>query len=319
MSALSEEEMAVVYQGNRSSNFTELLRQTMRITSLKQDKIEELLTPECLEVFSAAFTHPSASDTSKANTNYEWYEFIGDSIANLAVIMCISARWPNFHGDSDAVRVGTRIKINTVSKAVFCELARELGFWPFISATMEFRTTKMRPLLEDSFEAFLGAFAHLVDTKLRQRDKQGRIQHGAGFQFCFEIVRKILSNVNICGGVPDEDGVQRGKLKYDQLVDWITQLKELFDLKEMQEQFGKVKYSCERIRNDNNLTESKCYTTVSAVHQGRYGMRGPLEMGKGVAALQADSKQNAAREAVMYMRRKGYTREMRPAYAKFCQ
>ena len=128
----------------------------------------------------------------------------------------------------------------------------------------------------------------------------------------------MLDKVPICGGLPNADGVQESKLSYDELVDWITQLKELFDLREMQEQFGKVKYECERVRNPEKPTESRCYTNVYATGgNGRMQMR--LRLGGGTAALQADSKQNAAREAVLYMRGKGYTRTMRPAYAKFCR
>ena len=319
MSALSEQEMAVVYSGSRGKDFKDLLLSVLELTSLNKKYYSKLLDEEGMMKFSAAFTHPSAADTTKRWTNYEWSEFTGDSIANHSVVEYIALRFPEFDGDSDAVRVGTRVKINTVSKATFCELARSLGFWPFISATMEFRTTKMRPLLEDSFEAFLGTLSHLVDRKIRTRDSKGRVQLGAGFQFCFEIVRDVLDGVEICGGLPNADGVQLGKLRYDDLVDWITQLKELFDLREMQDQFGKVKYQCERVRNPDNPTESRCYTDVFASGGTAGTMRGRLKMGHGTAALQADSKQQAAKHAVLYMRKQGYTRPMRPAYAKFCK
>ena len=144
------------------------------------------------------------------------------------------------------------------------------------------------------------------------------MQLGGGFQFCFEIVREVLDKVPICGGLPDADGVQKGKLKYDDLVDWITQLKELFDVHDIQEQFGKVKYDCVRDKHDERSTESRCYTTVYAT--GGVGrMPGRMNMGSGVAALKADSKQRAARAAVLGLRKQGFTREMRPAFAKFCE
>ena len=154
MSALSEEEMAIVYRGTRGQGFKDFLERVIGLSSLSKKLYPKILDEEGMKKFSGAFTHPSAADEAVVWSNYEWAEFKGDSIANHAVVEAIDMRFPNFDGDSSAVRVGTRIKINTVSKATFCELARDLGFWPYITATMEFRTTKMRPLLEDAFESF---------------------------------------------------------------------------------------------------------------------------------------------------------------------
>ena len=132
---------------------------------------------------------------------------------------------------------------------------------------------------------------------------------GAGFQFAFEIVREVLDRVAICGALPNEDGVQEGKLKYDDLVDWITQLKELFDLRTTQDRFGRLQYTCRR-SSPGTEGASVCHATITS---------NGMVLGRGSAALQADAKQRAAQVTVLDFRRRGITREMRPAYAKFCE
>ena len=310
MSVFSEPEQTTVYEGPRGEEFRKYLQTLLSLTSLDQKHYNSLLDEDGMRKFSAAFTHPSASDPSIPWSNYEWAEFKGDSVANHAVVEYIDLRFPQFDGDSDAVRVGTRIKINMVSKATFSELARGLGFWRFISASSETRLTKMRPLLEDTFEAFIGVFSNLVDRKCRRRDSRGRVQLGAGFQFSFELIREVLDTVSICGGLPNSDGVQTGKLQYDELVDWITQLKELFDLRETQNKLGKIKYVCRRSSpNSNGMTV--CTATVALSSAA-------FCFASATAALQADAKQKAAKEAVLQLRCKGITRPLPKAYAKYC-
>lgn len=308
---LTEEEAAVVYHGSRGEDFKETLMKVVSLSSLNKKLYSKIFDEESMELWATAFTAPDADPEN----NYEWAEFIGDSIANHATVHHIEKRFPQFGNDPAAVRVATRIKINTVSKATFCECARSIGFWPYISATVGERANKMRPLLEDSWEAFLGTFSTLVDRKCRRRDSSGKVQLGGGFQFCYEIVSAVLDKVPICGSLPDEHGVQHGKLKYEELVDAITRLKELFD---KHKDLGKVKYECRRPSREHDGGDTRCHVEVYA-NGGSGNMRGSLLLGRGVAALQADAKQIAAKAALKKLRSQGFHREMRPAYAKFCE
>ena len=83
-----------------------------------------------------------------------------------------------------------------------------------------------------------------------------------------------------------------------------TQLKELFDLKEINERFGKLKYISKR---NDLISETTIYTSITNTL-----------LGQGTAALQAESQQEASKRALKYMRKMGYTREMNLYYKKFC-
>ena len=300
---LTDEQLHEEYLGDRGTSFDQTMLSLLRMGKLSS-KLQSVVFDK--ELFSKAFDHPSIS-----SENYEFYEILGDAVVNKSIVQYLARRFPQLQCH-EGVRVLARLKINLVSKRVLAEFADSLGFWPFISATAEFRLTKKKPMLEDCFEAVMGLIEKQIDEKCCKMDKDGRPTSGGGYRVCYAIIQNILDSYRICGGLPAKMGIQVGKLKYKELVDPKTRLKELFDLKEHREQLGKLKYISNR---DGQL----CHTTVYARGgQHRRTQGDGWSLGQGTAALQADSQQAAAKVALTVLKTRGYSRALPAYYAKFC-
>ena len=302
---LTDVQLQEVYNGERGEAFDRLI-----LSLLRKGKLSTAMTKKVYdkELFSQMFTHRSVNE----QLNYEFHEFLGDLVVNKSIGQYLSRRFPQLRCP-EGVRVITRLKINLVSKKVLAEVAESLGFWDFISATMEYRMTKKKPMMEDCFEAIMGMIEQQIDEKCCKLDKAGRVTSGGGYKVCYNIIQTILDTYPICGGLPGADGVQEGLLDYLLLVDPKTRLKELFDSRKTE--LGKVKYRSER---DGRL----CHTTVFAENgQSSRGMRfsQPMRLGTGTAALQADSQQAAAKMGLEFLKKQGITKAMPPFYQKFCK
>lgn len=302
---LTDVQLQEVYNGERGEAFDRLI-----LSLLRKGKLSTAMTKKVYdkELFSQMFTHRSVNE----QLNYEFHEFLGDLVVNKSIGQYLSRRFPQLRCP-EGVRVITRLKINLVSKKVLAEVAESLGFWDFISATMEYRMTKKKPMMEDCFEAIMGMIEQQIDEKCCKLDKSGRVTSGGGYKVCYNIIQTILDTYPICGGLPGADGVQAGLLDYLLLVDPKTRLKELFDSRKTE--LGKVKYRSER---DGRL----CHTTVFAENgQSSRGMRfsQPMQLGTGTAALQADSQQAAAKMGLTFLKKQGITKAMPPFYQKFCK
>lgn len=308
---MTDEEKAIPYFGSRGKDFEDLI-----FSILKRANIEERFYVKShpdfsndsnllgdMDLWGQIFTHKSIDP----DINYEWYEFKGDLVGNLCVVEYIEDRFKHIQGTPSGVRVGTRLKINMVSKDTYEQIGKILHFEKFISATMEYKSTKMKALLEDVWEAVLGCICHLVDTKLRQKESNGRRFLGAGLQTCYFLVCSVLDEMPICGSLPAANGHQSDPLSYNMLVDAKTRLKELFDLADVQTQFGSVKYKNERI-------EETCFVTVFAVKNGDW-----IPLGKGNGRLQAQAQQLAAEHALSRMNKAGYKRTMPVGYSQYCK
>jgi len=151
---LTEQEMQEEYIGNRGDAFDQLILSLLRKGKLTKTLIGKVFDKN---LFSQIFTHPSISEE-----NYEYYEFLGDLVVNKSIGQYLTRRFPQLRCPQ-GVRVLTRLKINLVSKKVLAEFAESLGFWDYISATQEYRMTKKKPMLEDCFEAFMGALEQQID------------------------------------------------------------------------------------------------------------------------------------------------------------
>lgn len=302
---LTDVQLQEVYNGERGEAFDQLI-----LSLLRKGKLSKAMKKKVYdkELFSQMFTHRSVNE----EINYEFHEFLGDLVVNKSIGQYLSRRFPQLRCPA-GVRVITRLKINLVSKKVLAEVADSLGFWDFITGTMEYRTTKKKSMLEDVFEAIMGMIEQQIDEKCCKPDKEGRVTSGGGYKVCYNIIQTILDTYPICGGLPGADGVQVGLLDYLLLVDPKTRLKELFDSRKTE--LGKVKYRSER---DGRL----CHTTVFAENgQSNRGMRfsQPMRLGTGTAALQADSQQAAATMGLAFLKKQGITKAMPPFYQKFCK
>jgi len=300
---LTEEQLSEEYIGPRDESFDQLILSILGRGKLSKKLVDIVFDKE---LFSKVFTHKSIDEEN----NYEYYEFIGDLTINKIIGIYLTRRFPQLRCTA-GVRVLTRLKINLVSKKVLAVWAESLGFWPFISATREFRETKKKPMMEDVLEAIMGLLEQQIDEKCCKPGKNGQFTSGGGFRICYNILKSVLDTFPICGGLPDEFGVQTKPLKYTELVDPKTRLKELFD--KHRDALGKVKYTSER---DGQLCHSEVYADMSQVQGAR---RSRWNMGRGTAALQADSRQAASEQALAFLKQRGYTRAIPDYYARFCE
>jgi len=200
---------------------------------------------------------------------------------------------------SDGVKVVARLRINYGSKQCFSEIARKLGFWSFISATNDLRQRKMKPLLEDVFEAFLGATEQILDKKRRV---------GVGYAIVYDILSSIFDEMNI-------------SLKYEDLYDAKTRLKELFDL--FESQLGPLVYTDKK---NDMITVSSVFYVKGGGYQTRHDgsinknkiIGGKyVKIGEGSASLKSDSQQNAANVAIKTLNDKGFSKPVPEIYQKF--
>lgn len=182
--------------------FKKFISDLLQLSHLKKKYIEILINDENLETYKKVFTHISIDPEN----NYEFFEILGDVTLNKSIVWYLKDRFPNLQNAS-GVKIIARLRINLVSKKNFSTIAEKLGFGKFIRADQEFIDNKMPSLLEDVFEAFFGATEFLIDSI---------VCHGAGYGICFKLIKAIL----------DQEPIS---LKYEDLYDPITRLKETFD------------------------------------------------------------------------------------------
>lgn len=284
-----------IYLGDRGVSFKKLISSLLKKGNIKQKYIDLLTTPESMEVFAAAFT----SEQVDENNNYQVYEQLGDLTGNKFIVWYIYKRFPQLKC-AEGVKVAARLRINLGSKNSFCSIAENFGFWDFISATNDLRQRKKKPLLEDVFEAFLGATETILDehTKI-----------GVGYACVYKILGAIFDEIPI-------------SLKYEDLYDAKTRLKELFDIHS--EKLGPLRYEEKR-------EELIAYSIIYRLDGAKYDTRsdGTVNMnsvvgkykkviiGQGSAALKADAEQVAAADALKNLAAQGFIKHAPSIYARF--
>ena len=219
-----------------------------------------------LDMYSTAFTHPTIDEEN----NYEFYEMMGDATANCCIVWYINRCFPQLHCPG-GVKMIARLKINLVSKRQFGDIGIKLGLWPFVSATTDVKSTKMKQTLEDVFEAIIGVTQTLIDNRIKQ---------GAGHTICYNIIESIYNEM-----------VQPISLKYEHLFDAKTRLKETFDFPDFKHRLTSLKYTCQK-----NIEERMNYVTITACIDGR-----PVEIGKGTGPLKPTAEQHAASDAALHV------------------
>jgi dsRNA-specific ribonuclease len=272
-----------------------LIIKLLKKGNIKQKYIDILTSDESMEIYSSAFT----SEQVDEKNNYQVYEQLGDLTGNKFIVWYIYDRFPQLKC-AEGVKVAARLRINLGSKNSFCSIAENFGFWDFITATNETRQRKKKPLLEDTFEAFIGATETIVDQKFKT---------GVGYACVYKILSAIFDDINI-------------SLKYEDLYDSKTRLKELFDIHA--EKLGPLKYEEKRV-------DLISYTNIYRLAGARYETKadGTLNtnkiignykqvlIGKGSAALKADSEQMAASDALKTLATIGFVKFPPAIYSRF--
>lgn len=276
----SSDESIEIFHAPRDESFRNLIKSLLSRGRMNPKYIEQILD---MDMYSKAFTHP----TVDSENNYEFFEMMGDATVNCAIVWYLNKCFPHLHKPG-GVKMIARLKINLVSKRTFGPLGEKLGLWPFVSADQETRDNRMKQTLEDVFEAFFGVTCTLIDQ---------RIKEGAGFKICYNIIKSIYDEL-----------IQPISLKYEDLFDAKTRLKETFDYPEFKEQLSNLKYTCEK-----NMEERMNYVTITA--QTPYGHK---VIGQGTGPLKPTAEQNAARDAIYKLRGMGFKRPVPDAFKEFC-
>lgn len=283
-----------IYLGNRGEDFKTLIVSVLKKGNLKQKYIDTLTSEENMKLYGCAFT----SEQVDENNSYQTYEQLGDLTANKFIVNYIYRRFPQLNC-TEGVKVVARLRINYGSKNSFCNIAEKLGFWDYISATNDTRARKRESLLEDVLEAFLGVTETILDN----------VRIGVGYAGCYRILSGIFDDINI-------------SLKYEDLYDAKTRLKELFDLHGSKlgplvyEDFKKEDSTISTVyRLDGAVYETKPDGTVNTNKiVGRYNKK---QIGQGVHLLKADAQQIAAGNALDLLAKQGYIKYVPAIYEKF--
>lgn len=198
----SSDEKKLIY-GIRDENFKDFLLELLQNTSLPYTSCQFLLSQKNVyEMYESVFTHR----TFDINNCYEYYELIGDVLANHIIIYYLKERFP-FLKNIEGVKTLSRLKINLVSKVFFSKWAKDLDFEKYISYDEETKLKQNTSVLEDVFEAFLGATQTAIDKHIRGF---------SGYYMCYIFLKTILDKEKI-------------SLSYNELFDPITRLKECCD------------------------------------------------------------------------------------------
>jgi dsRNA-specific ribonuclease len=283
-----------IYFAPRDATFKEFIIGLLKLGKVNR-KYRELLTDDkSMKIFGDAFT----SESVDMRNNYQVLEQIGDLSGNKFIVNYMYKRFPQLFC-AEGVKIVARLRINYGAKQSFSEIARKYGFWPYISATIDLRQRKMKPLLEDVFEAFLGAVEHIIDQRKRV---------GVGYAIVYDILTSIFDEMEI-------------SLRYEDLYDAKTRLKELFDLHG--DTLGPLVY---KEKKDDMITHSTVYRVAGGGYMqrpdGTYNKKRIVggryeEIGRGSAALKADAQQKASRYALLCLNRQGFKKNVPAIYKRF--
>jgi len=269
-----------IYSGPRDNSFKKLISNLLEIGEVKNIYIEKLLSSDAIAFFGTAFTHPTASP----DNNYEILETLGDLTLNKCIGWYLPRRFPKIFCP-EGKDILTRLKIGIIQTKGFAELAESLGFWNFVSCDKDTRNSLVskQKILEDVFESVFGAIEWYIDSQYRI---------GTGYSVCYKIISKILDKKEI-------------SLKYEDLVDAKTRLKEIFDI--YASNLGKIEYK--KIESEN-INE---YKTVIYQHTIFNKI---IEIGKGNSISKIEAEKMAAEQALIYLQSNGYSK-IPDKYKKF--
>lgn len=203
-----------IHLGKRDESFKRLIKSVLEKGKVPEKYIDALTNEKSLKLYAEAFT----SKYVDYYNNYEVYEQLGDATASKFLVSYFYTRFPQLVCDA-GVKIVARLKINYGSKKTFSSIAKNLGFWDFISETNQRRFDDENSLLEDVFEAFIGITENLMDE----------IKFGLGYVCVYNILKVIFDDIDI-------------SLDYEDLYDAKTILKETFDLRLDREPYGKLEW-----------------------------------------------------------------------------
>jgi dsRNA-specific ribonuclease len=281
---LDIEEKLNFYYGHRDESFRNLIASILFRGKIKDKYIDSLLTPQAMNEYHKAFTSITISSVLNRETwtvdvdknssdNYEIYEKLGDGVFDNFIGWYSSRRFFPDDTSNKHVKVLHIIRSKYGSKDHFSPIAEKLGFWDFISSSIYQRNHQKKKLLEDVFEAFLGATSYILDKVFR---------NGVGYAICYDILENIYNDIEI----PDD---------FDEMQDSISKLDQLM----MKNKYlGKLEYEFSR---EDNIA----YATIFQIDNEGY----KTFIAQGSASIKKDAKQNAAKKALKHFEDLGIKRD----------
>lgn len=297
-----------IYLGSRGDDFKQMIIGLLKRGKLKSKYIDILTNENSMKEYSKAFTAVTAD---KVN-NYERFEQIGDVTANKFIVWYVYKRFPQLDCTA-GVKVVARLRINYGAKATFAPLGEKLGFWDFISAATEgdernkyYRNHNKKDLLEDCVESFIGCTEYLIDNAFRP---------GVGYGIVYDLLSDIFNEMDM-------------SLKYEDLYDAKTRLKETFDAHKL---LGTWKFIDTR-ENMDGSTHTIGHSILYRIPPS--SVKKPIEIkingelrikpqpdwepiGQGYASKKADAQQKAADQGINHLRTKGFSKDPPPEYMAF--
>lgn len=267
--------------GQRDESFKSLIHGLLVKANLKKKYIAMFTDDSAMEIYNSVFTHKSID----AENNYEHYEILGDGTITKFLIWYFSERFPKI-ATSSGVKVLAQLRIKYGSKIMLAPIAEEYGFTKYISATKgEFDVSKTS-LLEDVFEAFIGATELLVNTRIKKH---------VGYSVCYTLLQTLYDAKPI-------------DISYEALNSPISRLKEIFDRPDIQAKLhvvqrpnkNRIEYIC-RIVEDKICESYVCYSSSDS--------RSDIILATARGSSKVASENNAAIVALGILAKSGITDE----------
>ena len=167
---------------------------------IKDHYADLLLDKDAMKIYENAFTSNTITSYKKedgdkiqivedenSKDNYDIYKIFGENMFENFMSWYIFKKFPSLKSASD-VKTIARIKINHSPKIEFPIIAEELGFLPYISSSLYEYNVNKQKLLQNTFSAFLGATAYILDNKLK---------NGIGYDISYDILKNIFDKKEI--------------------------------------------------------------------------------------------------------------------------
>jgi dsRNA-specific ribonuclease len=254
---------------NRLENF---VKKMADIGNIKERYKNIMLSPENLQYYVIAFVHKSFNRYN----NYEIFEQLGDLSVNKFVVWHGYRKFPQINF-SEGPSIAARLKITFGSKYKLGCIGKQLNFDDLILTNNQniegIRVPAIEDLIEDTFEAFMGATEYIFDKCLMKH---------TGYSFVYKILEGIFNNPLY---------VKDFKIEFSILLDPISTLKELTESPAFYEIFPpkhKLVYT------DVKQFDNKTLTTVFLkMENGK-----KIELGKGVGTTKKKAKPIASKNAL---------------------
>lgn len=263
-------------QISQDETFETFIRNLISYSRLDSKYISMITDYHGMRFFTTAFTHVS----SNSHKNYEVFEQLGDITLNKFLVWYFHTRFANFNS-TFGVKIVARLRIKYGSKQFLAELADKLGFWKWIKISESVSYGKKLSILEDVFEAFIGATESIIDQ---------RISMGLGYVSTYNILKKLFDDIPI-------------DISYEQLFDAKTRLKELFDVNK--DTLGTICYDFEK-DHKTGFSNVSIFRTVNG--EKIYITSGSSEVNKPTA------EQIASENALEILSGQGYQRNIPQEY-----